>query len=154
MTERRTIDKLETDPSKAEEIAFIEEVAESVPDNSYLKMLFTKQFMNWLREQIRNDFYPNLYEFWQQDVSDIENLHLEISRLKFQVEDTNKVLAVKSKALSDLQEVFNTAQEAAGRNYDKLYYQLEDAEKIVENLKGEIINLKAKLYDMMVAKEN
>ena len=77
---RKTITKLNQNPSKQEEIDFLREVAECVSDTSYLRSLFTPEFLNLTEQYIRNDFAPSILENWKQDLdmlnSNISNLRI------------------------------------------------------------------------------
>lgn len=64
-TERPAIPVLSDNPSKAEQIAFVEAIVEHVGvgtmTNNYLTGLFNNDFARWTETQIRNDFPANLY---------------------------------------------------------------------------------------------
>lgn len=56
----KTAPKLTETATKADEIAFIESVAQNVPAGTYLHDLFTESFLAWVRAQIRGDVCPDI----------------------------------------------------------------------------------------------
>lgn len=82
MTDRVTITKLQNDPSKQQEIDFLNEVAESIPSDAYLKDLFTEQLVGWVERRIKEDTMPNLYEWYQKTVNEVSDYEKAIVELK------------------------------------------------------------------------
>ena len=64
-TEMKQITK---DSSKSDEIECIESVAKAIPEGTYLKDLFSREFISWVSEQIRNDFPPTLWEHYRTNI--------------------------------------------------------------------------------------
>lgn len=66
MSERKTIVKLNrntSDPSKAQEIEYLEEFVDGIPQGSYLSDTFRKEFVAWVKQQIKNDIFPDAWEY-------------------------------------------------------------------------------------------
>jgi hypothetical protein len=71
---------------KAEEIAFITNLADDIRPGTYLADLFTKNFVSWVVEQIRNDFTPDL-------MGALVQAHIDHSHVVCQAEREAKQLA-------------------------------------------------------------
>jgi hypothetical protein len=66
MSERKTIVKLDrntSDPCKAEEIEYLEEFVDGIPAGSYLSNTFRKEFVAWVKQQIKDDFTADAWEY-------------------------------------------------------------------------------------------
>lgn len=161
-TQSKTIKTLTGDPSKAEEIAYIEKIASTLPDNTYLKSFFTKDLVAWVSEQIHNDFgcdlYGTLQEEWNRTSrmsteynkafsekdneikvlnSTIEDLATEMARLN---EARNQATQMAEKYSAKYQEAWNTACDATREASDK--------DNQVAMLEAKIISLKVRIYDL------
>jgi len=152
---------------KAEEIAFITNLAEDIQAGTYLADLFTKNFVSWVVEQIRNDFTPDL-------MGALEQAHIENSHIVCQAEREAKQL-VDSKALEtkDLLTKLDGARSANSdllKNNDSLRERIEFLEDMEGNLttarietardlkqatsdlaiaEQKVIELKARLFDLI-----
>jgi hypothetical protein len=156
-----------SDSGKAEEIAFITNLAEDIQAGTYLADLFTKNFVSWVVEQIRNDFTPDL-------MGALEQAHIENSHNVCQAEREAKEL-VDSKALEtkDLLTKLDGARSANSdllKNNDSLRERIEFLEDMEGNLTSarietardlkqatsdlaiaeqKVIELKARLFDLI-----
>jgi len=142
---------------KAEEIAFITNLAEDIQAGTYLADLFTKNFVSWVVEQIRNDFTPDL-------MGALEQAHIDHSHVVCQAEREAKQL-VDSKALEtkDLLTKLDGARSANSdllKNNDYLRERIEFLEDMEGNLTSarietaaiaeqKVIELKARLFDLI-----
>ena len=152
---------------KAEEIAFITNLAEDIQAGTYLADLFTKNFVSWVVEQIRNDFTPDL-------MGALEQAHIDHSHVVCQAEREAKQL-VDSKALEtkDLLTKLDGARSANSdllKNNDSLRERIEFLEDMEGNLTSarietardlkqatsdlaiaeqKVIELKARLFDLI-----
>jgi hypothetical protein len=152
---------------KAEEIAFITNLAEDIQAGTYLAQLFTKNFVSWVVEQIRNDFTPDL-------MGALEQAHIDHSHVVCQAEREAKQL-VDSKALEtkDLLTKLDGARSANSdllKNNDSLRERIEFLEDMEGNLttarietardlkqatsdlaiaEQKVIELKARLFDLI-----
>jgi hypothetical protein len=152
---------------KAEEIAFITNLAEDIQAGTYLADLFTKNFVSWVVEQIRNDFTPDL-------MGALEQAHIDHSHVVCQAEREAKQL-VDSKALEtkDLLTKLDGARSANSdllKNNDSLRERIEFLEDMEGNLttarietardlkqatsdlaiaEQKVIELKARLFDLI-----
>ena len=152
---------------KAEEIAFITNLAEDIQAGTYLADLFTKNFVSWVVEQIRNDFTPDL-------MGALEQAHIDHSHVVCQAEREAKQL-VDSKALEtkDLLTKLDGARSANSdllKNNDSLRERIEFLEDMEGNLttarietardlkqatsdlaiaEQKVIELKARIFDLI-----
>jgi hypothetical protein len=61
----RSMKNLKQNPSKAEEMAFFDELCEQIPAGSYLSSLFTPALSNFVMEAIKNDHLPDVMDYLQ-----------------------------------------------------------------------------------------
>jgi len=86
--------KIEDNMCKADEIAIIDRLEKeylTCPDN-YLYKYFTGRNIQWLRNKIKNDFFPTLpcdmeIKIMEQN-TEIERLKTELKKMKDRLEDT------------------------------------------------------------------
>jgi hypothetical protein len=163
---RKTIDKLQADPSKAEEIQFLETIAESIPDDAYLKGLFTNRFVNFIAQKIRDDWYCDFMDMYQAEIDNASKAEAKLKALQKQDEEIvkgyMKTIDAADKYTEMLEGDLKVAKEKVKQEYDrywKLRQQLDKVngkamrdvallEKENEDLKDEVVNLKAKMFDM------
>ena len=119
-----TISKLPNDASKEQEITFLNKVAESIPPNSYLTDLFTPKFLNWVTQAIKNDFPPDLFDWYEKQSNELSDQRLETQAGYRLQEDLNKRLAEtadriakKDKQLDDALVQINQALGIANERY-------------------------------------
>jgi len=75
---------------KQDEVDFIGNVIGSIPDNTYLKDLFTYDFLNWITTSIMDDADCNLWLHWQRDMARARNLEQALDDLQRRVVDLSK----------------------------------------------------------------
>lgn len=56
----KNIAPLQQNPSKLDEVNFLVRISDSLPENCYLKSLFTGRLINWVEYQIKNDIAPDV----------------------------------------------------------------------------------------------
>jgi hypothetical protein len=62
---------LSDDPSKQEEIDFLEAIAtHATSKDTYLKSLFTDSLVHWVNSQIKNDFPPDIWGYYKESLSE------------------------------------------------------------------------------------
>jgi len=81
----KNIAPLTSNASKQAEIFWLEQVANAVGDNTYLKSLFTPELIEWVTEQIKSDISCDLYGamLYRRD-AEIARLTAEVETLKTQ----------------------------------------------------------------------
>lgn len=150
---------LSADPSKQEEIDFLEAITEIVPKNSYLSNLFTKPAVSWLRQQIRDDFVCDLYYNWQE--AEKESAKRQDDLIDCMNErDADKVKYVESR--QELMEALNNNDAEHRELVKRLHTEIEtlatmrneaqnnwdNAENQLRAANQKVMELKAKLYDL------
>jgi len=151
-----TTPKLSKNPSKAEEIEFVEQVAALVPDGAYLKELFTTQFVGWVSEQIKNDFPPNLAEWYFASLIEVSEKVGQIQAINQTFDNTLKAKDAQIVALNSLVDSLRSRNDALYAEIEggritriDLQNRLSNADDDTEVLKAEVTALKASLYDWM-----
>lgn len=170
---RKTIVKLEQDPSKQQEIDFLNEVAESIPDGAYLKGLFTEKFVNFIAQKIRDDWYCDFMDMYQAEIDraddagaelrafqkdfegyttktnrEIEGLSKKIETLSLLAQSKSDIIDQMVEARWEKEREHNNEKQEWRDEFNKVANQLDSSEKKREELSIENIKLKAKLYDM------
>ncbi len=155
----------EASPSKQEEIDFYCKFVESLPDDSYLKLMFegtesevTQQIlndfgMNWMKRI--NEFYEEVEKKRDQAVELQRKLHAqeETAAATLQALE-NRFASREQQLIKDKEycmESLKEARVATTTMYEQLTAKTEEARKAqatVEAKDLEIIKLKAKLYDL------
>lgn len=159
---RKTITKLSNDPSKIEEIAFLEEIAESIPDCAYLKDFFAPELIGWAVSQIKSDFPPHAYD-WLNKAGEVSELKREINQKDVNIERQAQEINDLTDSVDHLNEQVRRQSKDAVETEDALsaaLRELDSANHKREGLKAqlsykdqEIIKLKAALFDL-IAPEN
>ena len=115
--------------SKADEIECMESIAKSIPDGTYLKDLFTRDFISWVSEQIKNDFPPdimgtlqNQYNVNSQNTLDYNN---ELNAMRH---STNELIVKTTESYNELHAKIDnlTAKNERLSEFDRLYHQTWD----------------------------
>lgn len=146
--------KIENDMSKQDEIDIITKLRDTFttyPDN-YLASLFTMNFTQWVKNQIKNDFPPDAYDLFCG--FECDNIKRELDSTKKSVETFQDLLKefreTKTKLTLNIGEL-QTECSKSERDYEKLLNETADTEdelqKEIGCLEHEIVLLKAKLYD-------
>lgn len=141
--------------TKAEEISWFESVAQSVEPGTYLADFFTKGTVNWVVSQIRNDFPPELYEYYAKAQDDEGKARAEVGKVEAELARSKETVNTREAAYNRLVEQFenfrNTANATEYRLHGeigKLCSEKSDLETEVEALKAKITSLKADIYDL------
>lgn len=162
----KTFPYLSRNAGKAEEIEWLESVANSIEggeNGAYLSSLFTKDLVNWASEQVRNDVFPNIWAWYQHACEEITtarcDLGNETARREAAEENANRLRT----ELESVCEKLHTHVEASRQKEYDLYGQIGDLsskvsqlederDEIVRSRDDEIIRLKAAIYDLEHAK--
>jgi chromosome segregation ATPase len=156
--------------SKAEEIALITKITEAFQDTenhisaSYLAGLFTPAFREWVADKILEDAIPDIHEaliLSQRDATEWEKqMKEEVTRHSWDVAELRTELKKKEElyqgALHALAEKREDYAQLQSRNVIRNTEVIEYSDKFLakdkeaEDLKHEIVELKAKLYDLLV----
>jgi predicted nucleic acid-binding Zn-ribbon protein len=163
---RKTIDKLHADPSKAEEIQFLNEIAESIPDDAYLKGLFTERFVNFIAQKIKDDWYCDFMDMYQAEIDNAskaeatahdmqKNYELTVTKLNREIEELNKKIEnlslladSKSQVINQLDDKYWELRRELDKVNGKAMRDVALLEKENTELKQQEIELKAKMFDM------
>jgi hypothetical protein len=145
---------------KQDEVDFIGAVIESIPANTYLKDLFTYDFLTWITTSIMDDADCNLWLHWQQAEAQIRNREMTINDLQFRIKDLSKHCE-QAKADRDeaqafsaqIQSQFVEAQyngSAILQQFDEQRAQLADLITVSKMNNDEIRALKSMLYAVVM----
>lgn len=142
--------------SKTEEIEAIEGLYAQVAGlGLYVTDLFTPGFVAWVSEQIKNDFPPDLYQWYTGAKQDRDNAlakaQNDLANAKREIASAESAItALQDKAKSDGEKINNLAIAYNNANDDitNLRYQMNDAESTIENLQSTVLRLKAHIYDL------
>lgn len=167
MTARKTIAKLGPNPGKQEEMDFLNAVAASLDRNTYLSSLFSKDMVKWACEQMRLDVSCDLWgalnhareralaeggramEQKKDANAMIAALKVEAMAAQERVEELRQKVKLTEEKAQLLKDRWNEALEESKQAHDETYY----AQTEIDRLNGEIVMLKAKLYDLMVKED-
>lgn len=141
---------LSSDATKAQESAWIEAVASSVPAGCYLTHLFTPEMLGWVSDCLKEDAYPDLFEFFQQ----FRKAHAQ--RRALEVSEETQFLNIREEQLLvDLADSESREEEMRDEirdlldQCDVLDLELSYCQKIKSEVALQILQLKAALYDYM-----
>lgn len=84
-TAKPKIPTLSENPSKQEEMDFLNAVFDAVPKHAYLREWVSQDMMRWLDFQIRDDQPCDIYAGYQHEIAEGESLRASNSRLLSQV---------------------------------------------------------------------
>jgi len=149
--------KLNDSPSKAEEIEALEKIQKFFSNkDTYLKGLFTDDLVSWVSIRIKDDIGPDLYGWLSGEMADFSNAFIERDEARehlrnkdatiAELQSANEILAEKS------QEQRNTIQllnDECTMIRTEMYDMTEDNDK----RRQEVVELKAKLYDLMTQRK-
>lgn len=148
---------LPSNPTKIQEIAFLHEVAESVPGCSYMASLFTSELLVWVEAQIRQDVSPDVWHNMEH-FREAHNKAVDAGRAK--VKDLEQQLSKQDEILKGLTERHQVLKDRAdeyreegnqlGRDLAKAVTVGYEREGRIAALEDEVICLKAKLYDVLI----
>jgi len=164
---RTALDKLRADPSKKEEIDFLNEVAESIPDDAYLKSLFTEQMVGWVARRIGEDIMPDLYQWFLDGITDCDKREREVREICAEMEGALKAAEHRYGEMRTFMFYFKDCY-SRQREYSKrlkiekanaigeLYLSrsewAEEAQAMkgtIEQLQSQVLLLKAKMFDLI-----
>ena len=115
--------------------------------DTYLEQLFTAPFVSWVNTKIRDDIFPEVIQYVNQD-----RYNEEIDRLAKLVADAEVTNQANINLIHRLERDVdgltkeNKQYEAAIPDYDS---EIAEKRSIIDALEQEIVELKAKLYDEM-----
>jgi len=143
-----------SDASKAEEIAWLENLALDIQSNTYLDSLFTPHFVAWVSEQIRNDFNPDL-------LGALELQHILNSQTVLQAErEAKDLVATKALEIQQLLTKLDDARKANSdliKNNDSLRERIEfledQAPALIQDCNTSKVELRQANLDLSVAEQ-
>lgn len=138
-------------PTKPQELEFIQAVADSIPENSYLHSLFNPSFVHWVETRIRDDGSCDMYGELSQALlagiakgAAVEKAQEMVDKLAIQHQEAERQLGESIQRQSDTIEYMTTDLHRAQaqlveiqRNYaddrtswdrERLYYKAAIAE--------------------------
>jgi hypothetical protein len=157
--------------SKQDEVDYLFEIQDSLPEHCYLADLFTADFISWAAQMIRTDSAPDMYGSWTYDRiqlteridemrkalefntlsrnTTIQERETDIKRLTEQVNDyateRNRYQTLWDEARGDLALAVEREAEAAKK--------IRDLQVVIEGLSAEVTETKAILWDLNQANE-
>lgn len=153
-----TINTLSKNPSKSDELCFLEAIAASVSPDSYLSSLFTTQFVQWVVKRIREDVGPDLYAWYENKMqeatataTEIQKLRNTIDRLKEEMEVLAGEKEEEIERVKANLELSRQNRQEWQDNYHDLHEQMMAVEAQLAAADRIILELKAKLYDHMTS---
>lgn len=156
-----TIDQLTSKATKAEEIAHLQAIAGTIGSGTYLNSLFSGPFMTWAAEQIKNDFPPDLFEYYKHEEAEALSARNGKAQAEREAKALRDKLSLATKAydqagataastIQNLQAIKHDYEGQIAELQTRLETAREAAAANAEELNAQIVNLKAKLYDLMV----
>ena len=122
------IQKLSENPSKQEEIDFLQAIELSLPENSYLKSFFTPQMVVKMEQNIRNDFCSDFDEIVEQMVN--EKLALKREQMEAQYKRDVEEMQKFSKSCEERAIKAEHEANNARRDRDEAYGKLDKIQRI------------------------
>jgi len=95
---------------KQDEVDFIGTVVGSIPEHTYLKDLFTPDFLNWITRSIYDDADCNLWLHWQREEARSTTFAEQLNITKNQVEHYTKQCAIFQRDKNGMQADRDEAQ--------------------------------------------
>jgi len=99
----RFVISIPADASKAEENDVLLKIFDRIPSGTYLKMLFSRELVDWARLKIMNDFCPDVMNHWATDQADLEANRREMDELEKRNEKLSSSLNQAVVAIDTLQ---------------------------------------------------
>jgi len=158
---KKRIDIELDNPSKAEEIEVLTKIRDAVAGKDlYLVSLFTDDLVAWATKQIQDDVMPDLYAYYQDEIrtADVElgNFRKKLAEVEGKAESLQRELDEKAREMKVLWNQLKTVEEARDAAYEKYEEALATASSIGAEkalVEEEVVKLKARLYDLMIEKE-
>lgn len=147
--------------SKAEELAALKKAAQLFQPGTYLHDLFTERFFDWIENQMRNDFPPDVYDVI--DALQKEAAQANGARIQAETEAarTKKEAARESETMTTQNRLLNESLARLQREslewesmYAEARHECESLRSQAAAAQDEITRLKAKLYDAQMRLNN
>lgn len=153
--------------SKAEEMQALIKVAKLFQPGTYLHDLFTERLIDWVAEQLKNDFPPDVMDVLADRLERLNRSESNAVQLGNELESVKKVTARNIERLDRdhadtiqrmevrLEQTSTNCQyfqDLAGTNWEQVQSLSNELHHTVTRLneaEAEIVNLKVKLYDLM-----
>lgn len=151
----KAVPVLSDDPSRDEELAFLQAVIGRVPANSYLAALFSDGLVEWFGQQMRWDFSCDLHEIATKALADeVEALSAKVrlesdimnleARLKAEREATQRAVAVGDETAEHWRTEAGYWRREAGSAAD----EVESLREMLRQRDEQNLALKARLFDL------
>jgi predicted RNase H-like nuclease (RuvC/YqgF family) len=152
------VNTLKTDATKQEEIDFLNAIAAHVEAGTYLSQLLTPAFISWTTTQIKNDFSPDAFGFYQQEAADHETTRkaadAERMTMNYNARQQQRTIDKQADELIKAAAIVNEKTERLNSAYKVIDHhdeQIDTLTKQTEAQAAEITALKARLYDLLEA---
>jgi hypothetical protein len=132
----KTIRRLQENPSKADEISFFEAVVGSIPRESYLYQMFTREFALWVTESIRNDCDMDIHGNWEKEMESARSLNSHYVRA------TEEIKVLKNGARIADETISNLIKQSQGYK-DQNAALLTQNDELVQNLEAFRVEIEA-----------
>jgi len=153
--------------NKTLEIEILQNMSDAFKDtDTYLASLFTQELVNWATEQIRNDFPPDIFDFFRreeaaahaqrQDANEaltnekmnVDDLGKEVDRLKKEVKEAEQALdEAKEETAAYAQEHMQDNIQSQ-KAYEELATESTKLCQSLDTRDKEVLRLKAEVYDL------
>jgi septal ring factor EnvC (AmiA/AmiB activator) len=141
--------------SKADEIAFLREVSESIGEGTYLKSLFTEDLLKWVESCIADDVSCNIRESFTYQVKQAykveNNLRERIDSLEATIDSQRESVKQCARRLDDMTRKYNETRAMLDKAHEDLEYlnhELQESDKESYRAIAESNRLKVKLADI------
>jgi hypothetical protein len=152
-----------TQSTKAEEIAHLQAIAKTAGPGSYLSSLFNPKLIEWAVIQIKDDGCPDIWEWYQSDLKKAAAADQKARQLDHDAQDIiarhANTIREQAASLARTSAFLATAENDRASLSSKLVVlqaQTAEAEDIaratIEAQAAEITRLKARLFDMIEAR--
>lgn len=122
----------------------IRKIVEGLGEDSYIGTAFEGYF-EVAEDNIRNDFMCSMKQRWQSTEKEAEKSSQELKERDNQIEQLKEEI----KDLENAREILSQKCESLSDNNTKLWNQYRECQEKVEPAEMEIMQLKAKLYDLI-----
>lgn len=122
----------------------IRKIVEGLGEDSYIGTAFEGCF-EVAEDNIRNDFMCSMKQRWQSAEKEAEKSSQELKERDNQIEQLKEEI----KGLENAREILSQKCESLSDNNTKLWNQYRECQEKIEPAEMEIMQLKAKLYDLI-----
>jgi hypothetical protein len=133
-TAKPKIPTLPGNPSKQEEMDFLNAVFDAVPKESYLRKWVSTDMTRWLDFQIRDDRSCDIYAEYQHEIAEGEALRSSNARLQLQIGALNERCGNYAKQCNDYAKQCHDYGVENQKQTDQLFIETTEAEQLSKTL--------------------